>query len=517
MAVIKGNTGSSYTMRDQGKAYPLTLDRKLKAGEYPVKIEFTTLTGSPNAYYKANNPSQSNSFTVYLCDSDGSKKTLLYTVDSERFKRTGTTTEAQYQSANVDGKALAGATLCLIGEGRSGCYLRNICQVTITTAGGAFDPDEDVSHPNADLYQELLPTVTQNDQLIDTARRATWRIKVKGVDITDLIKKSLISIEVKDNEEDEADDLQIKLADRDSDWLQKWLNETVQKGAKTKGLRFHVWIGVRDSTGRVIQQKAGNFCLDSMKHGGPPAVATIKCTSLDFAGGVRTDKHDKSWENYDIKGIAKEIAGKAKLKLLYLTTKNPKKERREQTDESDIAFLLRVLQSAGLAIKITDGKMAIFERGQFDSADAQRTVTFEDGSYIKWDCSTTSGDVTYDICTVRYTDPKTGKVIKGEYKTQAWYDEEEEEEPEHTELKIRNQKVASIAEANALAETSLNLKNTFERTVTLTFPGNPAMMSGLTLKLKKFGYWSGKYMMNEVTHSISNSGYTTKVKLRFIK
>lgn len=383
---------------------------------------------------------------------------------------------------------------------------------------------------SAALYESLLPKVS-GEKVNLTAKRASWRVKVKGVDITALVKANLISIDIKDNEEDEADDLQIKVADRDGIWLQKWLNETVQKGAKTKGLQFDIWIGIRNSAGKVIQQKSGNFVLDSMKHCGPPAVTTIKCTSLDFKGGIRTEKRDKAWENYTVKGIAKEIAKKAKLKLVYLAKKNPKKERREQEDETDIAFLVRILRGLGMAIKITDGKMVIFERGQYDSQSAIGTVKYQDGQYTKWECSTTSGETTYDICTVEYTDPKTGKVIKGVYKTDAWQEEEdrvtkankdkkegdEKETAEHTELKIRNQKVASIAAANELAEVSLNLKNSFERTVTLTFPGNPALMAGLPINLKKFGYWTGKYMMSEVTHSISNSGYTTKVKLRFIK
>ena len=369
------------------------------------------------------------------------------------------------------------------------------------------------------------------DAVVQTSRRSYWQIKVKGVDVTKLVKQDLISLEVKDNEEDEADDLQIKIADREGKWLQKWLNETVQKGAKTKGLTFNVSIGLKDENGKIKKQKSGNFVLDSMKHSGPPAVTTIKCTSLDFANGIRTEERDKSWENYTIKGIAKEIAKKGKLKLLYLAKKNPKKERWEQDGETDIGFLVRICRNNGLAVKITDRKLVIFQRGQFDSQGAITTIKYRDGKYTKWECSTTSGDVTYDICTVEYTNPKTGKIIKGVYKTDAWQEEEDRvaeanegkgageelEVAEHTELKIRNQKVSSIAKANELAEISLNLKNTFERTVTLTIPGNPSMMAGLPITLKKFGYWSGKYMLNEVTHSISKSGYTTKIKLRFIK
>ena len=119
--------------------------------------------------------------------------------------------------------------------------------------------------------------------------------------------------------------------------------------------------------------------------------------------------------------------------------------------------------------------------------------------------------------------------MEGVYKSPAWQEEEDrvaeankdrkeedKETPKHTELKIRNKKVSSNAEAKELAETELGLANLFERTVTLTLPGNPSLMAGLPVKLKKCGYFTGKYMITTCTHSISQSGYTTKIKLRYI-
>ena len=65
------------------------------------------------------------------------------------------------------------------------------------------------------------------------ARRATAEIVFGGTDITTSIRPYLISLTYTDNEEDETDDLQIKLQDRDSVWLEKWLNDAVQAAAST--------------------------------------------------------------------------------------------------------------------------------------------------------------------------------------------------------------------------------------------------------------------------------------------
>ena len=65
------------------------------------------------------------------------------------------------------------------------------------------------------------------------ARRTTAEVVFGGTDITASIRPYLLSLTYTDNEEDEADDLQIKLQDRDSLWLEKWLNDAIQAVASS--------------------------------------------------------------------------------------------------------------------------------------------------------------------------------------------------------------------------------------------------------------------------------------------
>lgn len=65
------------------------------------------------------------------------------------------------------------------------------------------------------------------------ARRTTAEVVFGGTDITSSIRSYFLSMTYTDNEEDEADDLQIKLEDRDSIWLEKWLNDAIQAAASS--------------------------------------------------------------------------------------------------------------------------------------------------------------------------------------------------------------------------------------------------------------------------------------------
>lgn len=69
---------------------------------------------------------------------------------------------------------------------------------------------------------------------INIARRTDIEVFFDGTDITPSIKKYLISLTYTDNEEDETDDLQIKLQDSDGIWLEKWLNEIVEAAADSE-------------------------------------------------------------------------------------------------------------------------------------------------------------------------------------------------------------------------------------------------------------------------------------------
>lgn len=68
---------------------------------------------------------------------------------------------------------------------------------------------------------------------VDVSRRAVVQMFFDGVDISADLREYLISLSYTDNEEDEADDLQIKLADTTNIWLKDWIARAVNVASES--------------------------------------------------------------------------------------------------------------------------------------------------------------------------------------------------------------------------------------------------------------------------------------------
>lgn len=67
----------------------------------------------------------------------------------------------------------------------------------------------------------------------DLARRSDVSVFIANTDVTSSVKRHLISLSYTDRE-DEADDLQIKLTDRECLWLEKWFNTIVDAASSVE-------------------------------------------------------------------------------------------------------------------------------------------------------------------------------------------------------------------------------------------------------------------------------------------
>ena len=130
------------------------------------------------------------------------------------------------------------------------------------------------------------------------------------------------------------------------------------------------------------------------------------------------------------------------------------------------------------------------------------------GEYIDYRLSTGAAETQYGSCRVSYADAASGQLIEG----RATAEGEDSESGQCLEITA---KVKDAGEAQALAEKHLRLHNKFNRTASFTLPGNTALVAGVTVQLEDFGGWSGKYIIKQADHTVSDSGgYVTKITLR---
>lgn len=430
---------------------------------------------------------------------------------------------------------------------------------------------------------------------VHLARRTAVEVAFDGVDITQSVRPYLLSMTYIDNEEDEADDLQITLQDRDGLWLCQWLNEMVQAASSTGvaspgaaaatyrvtaqiglnvrtgpgtgysklgALAFGAAISVRsiqdgwaviqysgrtayvcadyirpaegdgeasttDQSGHVSNLKiragilrenwngdgldkaldCGQFELDSINASGPPATVTIKATALPFSSQIRQTKRSQAWESYTLSGIAREMAARNGMAFLYESASDPYFDRVEQVRESDISFLSTLCHNAGVSLKATANILVLFDQASYEAKSPVKTIRRGDSSYTKYKLDVGKADTQYASCRVSYSG--SGKCIEAI----AYAEDYRADSDNNQQLEI-TARVGSRAEAQALAEKQLRLHNKYARTATITMPGDPDMLAGVTVQLADWGSWDGKYIVKQAKHTVGSSGYTTTVTLR---
>lgn len=359
----------------------------------------------------------------------------------------------------------------------------------------------------------------------NTARRTAVQVIFDGADITEDIRPYLRSLSYTDSEEDESDKLQIELQDREGLWLESWLEEAINATAASR-LKISAVI-IPENWGSGGTLPTGGFELDSVEASGPPSTVSIGGVSLGYSSPVRQTKKDKAWENYTLSGIAGEIAGNGGLSCLYEADSDPFYQRAEQTRESDISFLKSLCHDAGISLKCTDGQLVLFDQAAYEAKPPVLTFRRNNGrilpaapeaygaygkredceAYIDYRLSTEAAGTQYGSCRVSYMDAATGSLIEGT----ATAEGADSGSGQCLEITA---KVKDAGEAQALAEKQLRLHNKFNRTASFTIPGNTGAVAGVTVMLEDFGGWSGKYIVKQAEHTVSGSGYVTRINAR---
>ena len=329
------------------------------------------------------------------------------------------------------------------------------------------------------------------------ARRATLGVKYNNRDISKDISKFIKSFSVQEVISGEADSADITLEDREELWQGDWLPE---RGATVDiAINLLAWADAMDDKSLDL----GKFQIDEIQNTISPNEVKLKLVSIPNNSALRSVLKTKAWEKTKLSVIAKDIADNAKLELFYDTQEDPVQERAEQSEQTDLSFLMKLCQDAGLALKVSDEKIIIFDVEKYEEAEPVLKVTKGKTAIISFSATATIHEI-YKAAHVKYKHGQNEEYM--EYTCTA------PDKKEGLTLEI-NEKVENLAEAEKLAKKKLREKNKDEIQISLTIPGSFSFMASNTIELEGFHFYDGKYIITRSSHDIG-SGYSTKVELR---
>ncbi len=337
------------------------------------------------------------------------------------------------------------------------------------------------------------------------ARRCLVMVSYNGKDISADLQQYLKSVSYTDNMSGEADDLQLTLEDKAGLWQSAWMPK---KGATLDVSIRHINAGAE----QVV--RFGLFEIDEITSSGMPSEVCIKAVSVPDNNNLRGVERTRSWEKAELKSIANDIAGGAGLELLYdAKDYNPTIDRAEQSEQSDLSFLYKLCADHGLALKICNNQLVVFDEADYEAADAVAqllkpgNIAADGAKTIKhlkrYSLSSKVRDV-YKACHVKYQEGKDKQKIEATFTA-----------PDKTDGKTLevNEQVSSIADAERLAKKRLREKNSAEISGSFDIIGCPELAAAAVIQLSGFGVFDGKYIVTKAQHDIG-SGYTTRIDVR---
>ncbi|MGF3809602.1 phage late control D family protein [Enterobacter mori] len=176
-----------------------------------------------------------------------------------------------------------------------------------------------------------------------------FMLKLDDRDITQNVSPRLISLSMTDKRGLEADQLDIQLDDSDG-----------LLTLPARGATLTLWLGWE---GTPLEPK-GNFTIDTIEFQGAPDKLTIRGCSADFRGKLNV-RREQSWHDTTIGAIVNTIAQRNQLTasvaagLSSITISHI-----DQSQETDAAFLTRLAERNGAFVSIKAGKVIFMKAGQ---------------------------------------------------------------------------------------------------------------------------------------------------------
>lgn len=195
-----------------------------------------------------------------------------------------------------------------------------------------------------------------------------FSLSLQEKDITQNIRKRLITLSLTDNRGFEADQLDIELDDSDGLMVMPQRNAVLALSLGWKG---------------AVLTPKGLFTVDEVEHHGAPDTLTIRARSADFRGSLNT-RRDESYHDTTLSHIVQKVAARNQLKAsLAAGLGTIKVSHIDQTQETDAAFLTRLASLNGAVAVVKNGSLLFMRPGNGTTVNGKPlpvfTLTRQDG------------------------------------------------------------------------------------------------------------------------------------------
>lgn len=249
--------------------------------------------------------------------------------------------------------------------------------------------------------------------------------------------------------------------------------------------------------------RIGSFEIDEFSR--DETLFKISGVAVPISTAARVEKKYKTWEKIRLSGILSDIAAAAGLGAIYDSDYDPLFDKKEQSNQSDLEFLSARAKDNGLALKISDGKLVLFDEEKYDSAAAVENIVRGSALVVREPSFKCSSKNLYSSCEITFTDSKTDKTYNGSFTA-----------PDalgvNRVLRLRESYNSEKDDINfkRKAKYKLREQNKGQWTAEIEVVGNFYYYAGTNVLLSGWGNWDGKYHITEAAHKLGG-GFTTKL------
>lgn len=321
-------------------------------------------------------------------------------------------------------------------------------------------------------------------------RKTSLSINYKGKKLNNTINKYIESFSYTDVASGESDSISVSLHNIDKKWINEYMPE------KGDAIASSIIVENWSKEGDKKTLNCGSFTIDDISFTGRPFSGTIGAVSVPANEDFKATKRTKTWQNTNIKEIASEIAKKAGI-TLYYDAGTIKISELEQ-DAPDSSFLSSLCVEYGLAMKVYNNKLVIFDESVYEKK--KKVVTLKEEDFVgSWSYNTTLQG-SYTGARLSYSDPDSDKTITVEVGTAG-------------RIYEFSTQADSRYDAELKATAKVNQANKKITTMTAKVVPHKSIVASSVAEIAGLGKINGNYYVDKVVHNISSGGYTMTLSL----